>query len=413
MAVVMLVSCQWEELNSWLTGKGQGVFSIDEEFVFPADVTEATLALRCDAEWTVSLTTEAAWLRILSVDKEEDGGSVVIGMDFNLTDEERSAELSFAAGGQQRVTLIRQQGISSMLDQASLHFVEADSRTLQLTMHAPWEARISDGADWYRIEPSSGAAGTSRMTVTVPEAYVDKGARSSAIRFTVGGKSFDLPVVQGQKDVLMLDTEEREYAFSPEGGMLEIGTRTNVGQPSVKVDYDGASAGGWIDHLSTRALDEHVHSFSISANETGRTRRADIVFLFETDDALLSDTLTLVQRNLDPLLRNNVIGAYGLSGGDRLYRSGKNLLSRLYSADKSSTALRIIDPAELTVVEFGGIPADGTLDDRFSLSFRFLQRGEVLESGIYSVSVIGTGSDATADWLWLRAEEGPGFIVKK
>lgn len=410
LAVMVLVSCNREDSDS----KDPTVFSINVPGACPADATKVTLAVRCDADWTVSLVSDASWLRILSADKNAGGGSVLIGMEFNLTDIERSAELEFTSGRQQRTISLRQRGLSSILDLSALHFVEPETRTVNITMQAPWKACISDGAEWCRISPVSGAAGTTKMTVTVSEAFIDKGARSSAIRFTVDGKSFDIPVTQGQKDVLMADVQVREHMFTPEGGVLEFKTRTNVGNLSVNLVFEGETAGGWISHLATRALDEYVHSFSVSANETGLTRRADIIFISETDGGTLSDTLTVIQRNLDPLMLNNVVGTYGLSGGDRLYQSGAHLLSRLYSADGTTADLRVIDPEELTVLELGGIPTDAGLDDRFSLTFRFMQLGESSsENASYSVSVIKVGSDEKEDWLWLRAEEGPGFIVKK
>ena len=411
LAVMVLFSCNREESDS----KDPTVFNIEVPGACPADATKATLVVKCDAAWTVSLVSDASWLRILSADKNAGGGSVLIGMEFNLTDVERSAELEFTSGKQQRTVRLRQQGLSSILDLSALHFVEPETRTVKVTMQAPWKASISDGAEWYKISPASGAAGTTSMTVTVSEAFIDKGVRSSAIRFTVDGNSFDIPVIQGQKDVLMLmaDVQVREHIFTPEGGILEFKTRTNVGNPSVKLVFEGGTAGGWISHLATRALDEYVHSFSVSANETGQTRRADIIFISETDGGILSDTLTVIQRTLDPLMLNNVIGTYGLSGGDRQYQSGAHLLSRLYSADETTVNLRIIDPEEFTVLELGGIPTDAGLDDRFTLTFRLIQLGESSSESRYSVSVIKVGSDEKKDWLWLRAEEGPGFIVKK
>lgn len=416
LAFLGLAACGQKEQNSGSTGKEPTVFSPGPGGTYNADVTEITVTVQCDAAWDVAVVSGETWTKVLSTEKNSDGGSVRVGMDFNLTEEFRSAELKFTSGSQSRTVRILQKGISSMLDHQSLYFTVPESKVLNITTQSAWTAAPADGASWYEIQPTSGAAGSTKMTVTVTNEFLDKGARSSAIRFTIGGRSFDIPVTQGQKNAVIADAE-REYRFPQEGGVLELRTRTNVGRPYVKVEFDsgqGSESGGlWLKHLSTKAMDEHVHTFSVAANEWTYTRRADIVFYVEAAEGTVSDTVTVIQKGIDPILQTSAIGAYDLAGDSWLYRSGTDLLSRLYSAGGKSVSMRIINPSDVTAVEIAGIPVDARLGDTFTVSFRYTQLGEALIAGEYAVTVIKVGSGDEEGLLWLREEEGPGFIVKK
>lgn len=414
LALMALVSCGESEKDSGGKTKEPTVFSLGSGGTYNADVTEVSIPVQCDASWDVAVTSGETWAKVLSTDKTSDGGSARIGMDFNLTDDFRSAELKFTSGTQSRTVRILQKGISSMLDHSSLYFTEPRSVVMNVTTQSAWTAASSDGASWYTMEPTSGSAGSTKMTVTVTDEFLDKGSRSSAIRFTIGGRSFDIPVVQGQKNAIIADAEP-EYRFSPEGGSLEIRTRTNVGRPYVKVEFEGGSESGtmWIKHLSTKAMDEHVHAFSIEGNVWTFTRRAGIIFYVETDGGTVADTVTVIQKGIDPILQLGVPGAYDLAGDSWLYRSGTDLLSRLYPSGGKTVDMRIVNPSDVSAIEICGIPTDAKVGDTFTLSFRYMQLGDTVISSSHAVSVIKVGTDDQEGLVWLREEDGPGFIVKR
>ena len=107
----------------------------------------------------------------------------------------------------------------------------------------------------------------------------------------------------------------------------------------------------------------------------------------------------------DPLLKNETYGAY-LAEGTHLWQSGFQL-SREYDG-RGHVTFAILDPEGYTAFEFGGIPVNPLVGDKFTLSFAVLQ-GLSVSRNTYTVSVLKV-DDAR---LWLSDIQGNGFIVKK
>ena len=111
------------------------------------------------------------------------------------------------------------------------------------------------------------------------------------------------------------------------------------------------------------------------------------------------------QQGIDSLLESERYGAY-LAEGNHLWQPGFQL-SREYDA-RGHVTFAILDPEGYTTFEFGGIPVNPIVGDRFTLSFSILQ-GPSVSRNTYTVTVL----KADAAKLWLSDIQGNGFIVKK
>ena len=111
------------------------------------------------------------------------------------------------------------------------------------------------------------------------------------------------------------------------------------------------------------------------------------------------------QQGIDSLLESERYGAY-LAEGNHLWQPGFQL-SREYDA-RGHVTFAILDPEGYTTFEFGGIPVNPIVGDRFTLSFSTLQ-GPSVSRNTYTVTVL----KADAAKLWLSDIQGNGFIVKK
>ena len=111
------------------------------------------------------------------------------------------------------------------------------------------------------------------------------------------------------------------------------------------------------------------------------------------------------QQGIDSLLESERYGAY-LAEGNHLWQPGFQL-SREYDA-RGRVTFAILDPEGYTTFEFGGIPVNPIVGDRFTLSFSILQ-GPSVSRNTYTVTVL----KADAAKLWLSDIQGNGFIVKK
>lgn len=381
-----------------------------------ADVTTLDATVKCDGQWTAELPKDVTWAKITSTDKTEDGGVIHLSLEINETDETRSAEVSVKAGSLSSIGRFTQKGLSSVLSDKSVRLDGIGSKTLTLTTQSSWTASVDGGGDWLTVSPTSGGSGTHQITVTSTKDFLEKGSRDASIRFTIGGKTLTVPVVQGQTNFLESDAQ-RTYKYDQAGGTLEIHTRNNVGRPEVKVDLhlpqnSSESSGLWIKHLSTKAVDEHTHTFSVSQNDRTYTRTADIIF--SVGD--LTDTVSVSQKGIDPLTHITTVGAYDVRGENWLYRSGIDLLSRLYSADGKTVSVRIVNAADVSVIAMEGIPVDLEPGDECTIAFSYFQSGKTLVQENIEAHVFKTGDPSIKEeqgLVWLRQEDGPGFIIKK
>ncbi|MBR1405938.1 MAG: BACON domain-containing protein [Bacteroidales bacterium] len=381
-----------------------------------ADVTTLDATVKCDGQWTAELPKEVTWARITSTDKSEDGGVIHLSLDINDTDETRKAEVTVKAGSLSSIGRFTQKGISSVLSDKSIHLDGIGSKTLTLTTQSSWTASVDGGGDWLTVTPTSGGSGSHEITVSSTKDFLEKGSRDASIRFTIGGKTLTVPVNQGQTNFLESDAQ-RTYKYDQAGGTLEIHTRNNVGRPEVKVDLhlpqnSAETPGLWLKHLSTKAVDEHTHTFSVSQNDRTYTRTADIIFTVGE----LTDTVSVSQKGIDPLTRIYTVGAYDVQGENWLYRPGTDLLSRLYSADGKTVSVRIVNADDVSVITMGGIPVDIAVGDECTIAFSYFQSGKTLIQESIAAKVFKTGDPDSKEeqgLVWFRQEDGPGFIIKK
>lgn len=403
-------------------GKGSGPesseskatqLSVSSGSTLNADVTSYDLTVTCDGSWSASVSDGGSWASV-STDKTDKGGTIHVNMGINDTEEVRTAVVTVTAGTLTRQARITQKALSSIISNKSLQFDGPGEQTLTLTTQSAWTAQVS-GAPWLTVSPTSGPAGTTKISVKVTEAYLDMGSRNAVIQFAISGKTLNVNVLQGQTNFLEADAD-RFYKFNQPAQTLELKTRTNVDRPNWKVDFkagdnQGAESPGlWIKLVSSKAVKENTFTFSISENDRTYTREADIIFFI--DD--VSDTVTVSQKGIDPLIRTAAIGAYDVEEETWLYRAGNDMLSRLYSADGKTMSMRIINAADVTVISVTGVPAAPAVGDEFTVGFSFFQSGKTLVDTSYPVKVLKVGTEGEeAGLVWLRQEDGAGFIVKK
>lgn len=100
-------------------------------------------------------------------------------------------------------------------------------------------------------------------------------------------------------------------------------------------------------------------------------------------------------------------GIFPLSCEDVAYTPGRDQISIIKVGDKVS--FRIIDPAEVEMVEFGGIPALAVPDDVFNLEIKISSKGQLISGSTVKVTV----KKVEDPRLWLRAEDGTYYIVRR
>lgn len=368
--------------------------------ITPSDKTPNALqysiqvTVTCDIRWKAELSESWATIENLVVGDDK-SGSFTISFTPNTGKESRELDIIVKAGKETRTFPITQQGMDTFFNPSPITL--AGTASSQATFKSPcdWKAEVTSGKEWLVLGTTKGHAGDASVSCSANDPNENIGSREGSIRLTFGDVVVDLPVVQGQKDVIL--SEDSQASFDWKGGEFSVHTRTNV-------DYKIEINAGWVKHATTKALNEATEIFTVEPNNGSTERTATITFT--GGDGLLK--VTVVQDGKDPFLNITTPGFYGIAGMDYvLGTNGWNQSGRKVSS--GSLELRLMNRSTLSVIRVNGVKTDLKEGDSASVTV-IMQTGfnETLHS-TYNSKVIA----ASEDLLWLKQEPSTCFIVKK
>ena len=163
---------------------------------------------------------------------------------------------------------------------------EGDSRQVAFSATLDWKAASS--ADWLTVEPRSGQAGETAVTLKAGK-NADYDTRSATVTLTCGEDSKTVTVTQKQKGALLLT--DSVINVGAEGGLVNITAKANS-NVTAKVD---AGAAAWITDVTTKALVDYKFDFDVKSNPDETPRSGSIVFSNEAG----SETVTITQAGID------------------------------------------------------------------------------------------------------------------
>ncbi len=177
------------------------------------------------------------------------------------------------------------------LTSATTLTVGADGGTAEITFTSSdaWTAALAnDRVTWLSINPASGTAGQSTVTVTVdPNDTPDD--RSATIRVKCGNATASVTLTQKQKDALTQSPSKTQ--FDAEGGNFTIEVKANI-------EYSFEIDGDWIHQSSTRAITTKTTTFTVDKNEDTRKREGSVT----VKSALGNEKITIYQEAASPTI---------------------------------------------------------------------------------------------------------------
>lgn len=171
-----------------------------------------------------------------------------------------------------------------------------------------WTARIINGRaeSWCSIEPASGEAGDTEMTVTV-QANETPDERSASVVVTCGDKQKTIVVTQKQKDALTVTASR--FDIGAEGGSIAVEVKANIDFEYIIEE----TAKEWLEYETTKAMNSSTLVFTVAPNESLDKREGAIAI--QSGD--LKETITVYQEGEKPSIvisQNNYNVA--AAGGD-------------------------------------------------------------------------------------------------
>lgn len=148
---------------------------------------------------------------------------------------------------------------------------EGGEYALEFTASSNWNITVPTNTTWCAVSPTSGAAGTTKVTVKTI-ANNDYDDRNATIFIKCGTATHSVVLTQKQKNALLLSATK--YEVEQKGGTIEVEAKANV-------SYDVAiaeSCKSWITSNDARALNSKKHSFTVAVSEEYDKREGEIVF---------------------------------------------------------------------------------------------------------------------------------------
>lgn len=395
LSVAVTVGCNPREDEAQ---KAPSVLRIQADNLRPsAFTTRVKVTVYCDITWSADLS-DKSWAKIENLVRDEGvGGSFTVTLSPNSGKGPREVVVKVTAGKGETTATLTQEGLESFFQPSTITLVGTGNSSVTFTSPYDWTAEIVSGSEWFNLRTSSGKAGSATLTCYAKDANENVGSREGAVRVKIGTVSVDIPVVQGQKDVIL--GEEAEAAVDWKGGTITVHTQSNV-------DYRITCDADWVVHTETRALNEATEVFQVQPNETSEKRTATIWFSGGNGAAL---SVQVTQGGKDPLLDVSQPGFYRLNGQDYVHgEAGWNQLGRRENPN-GSMSFRLMNRADFSVLSVEGIPASVTEDSEYSVVLQLQKKDRIVHRETYAASVISTSEEL----VWMKTDSGIWIIIKK
>lgn len=358
--------------------------------------THLDAIVTCDAKWTVTLDDES-WARIESTEVNSQGGTFKLAFSPNTAEESRRTTILAKSGAKVFSFVLTQGGVGTFFSPRQVTISGAESSTTTFKAPVPWTAEITEGKEWFSLKTVAGIAGPSTLEFIPADANENIGPRSGNVRVHIGEAAFDIPVTQGQKDVIYLEPNAN-IDMPYEGGEFSILTKSNV-------TYEVKCSANWIHHAATKALNEATEQFTVDLNISPSTRTGAISF---SANGILT-TVSVTQEGRDPILSVKVPTISGIYGYNCTF--GQNYWNQSCGTTSASGeySYTFMSSMLLSVYEIGGIDVNAEKGDTFDITVTRQEKAERGRSNTVTVSVVG----ADDRLMWLRANENAWLIIEK
>lgn len=291
VAFLALVSCEAVSVQANLNVTPKTVSA-------PPEGGSYTVAFTAGVAWETS--TSADWIHISPASGESGDITITITVDPNPTTEPRSAGVQVTAP-EHKVTetvAVSQEGkpappaaTLSLSAESSTRPYSAGSAIITVNSNRDWTAESN--ADWLTVDPSSGEAGQTQVTMTALENTTDQ-PRSAAITFKAEDLVKTYTLTQEARPAASIDLSTGSQLFAAEGGEYSMIVNSNrawtVTNTSQWVSIDPARGEAGSAVIKVKAV----------ANTDYESRTATVEFVADDAKATLVITQLAAQKEPDP-----------------------------------------------------------------------------------------------------------------
>lgn len=251
----------------------------EKDIVCNALKQQKSISVNANTEYVID-NTASSWLHV----EAAEGNEIRISIDENNSGEERNAVLTFKAkaySGVSATVSVRQKIANITSTKETLSFGHASSsQTIQIESEASWSA---SSTSWLSVFPSSGSAGKTEVTVSVPR-NASVNSRSGSVYFNIAGNNnIEVPVMQ---EGVSLSVSSIAFSF----------TSFEETQSLYVVANDKWTITEKPDWISVdKVSGEGNATIQISVAENNTTSEKSGILTIATDDGVTSKTIHVKQ----------------------------------------------------------------------------------------------------------------------
>ena len=197
----------------WVTQEGKWFGSLETVLRFENIASSTPLEIQTDGDWTVTASEE--WITVVPA-SGHGNGQVMVNVEGNETDNERTGLLSVAVGGTVKYVNVVQKGRYFTIDKGASASLPSKGGTIELGIatNQTWTAAVKNQSSWLALSATQGE-GNAKLVISAQD-NPSQESRTDTIVFTPANKQgVKLAVKQAGR---YLKTDAQTVSFFYRGG---------------------------------------------------------------------------------------------------------------------------------------------------------------------------------------------------
>ena len=285
--------------------ENEAIIISKKDHIISSEGGEIRLEIQSNIDFVVS-ESSVDWLHEVTT-KALQTHTIKYQVDKNETYDSRSTQLTVTnvKTGKQEIVNITQTPKDAIIVAKNEYTIDAVGGKIDFDIYTNVELEISTSVDW--IEQSLATRGLETKPLSFIIAENPEGeAREGIITISCGNLKQEIKIIQKAK--MIFEIAQTLFEIRPTGGEFDVVVSTNGEYKVTLPQVD------WIEEIIITSSDDHIHSFSVAANETFSEREAEIIFThIETNENI---TVKVVQAQTNAIFIESKGYVVGKDGGN-------------------------------------------------------------------------------------------------
>ncbi len=239
---------------------------------FSSDGGNATVTFTANASWTAKVTdASATWCTVSPASGGNGNHTLTISAAANDTPDSRSATVQLAAGTVTKTINVTQKQKDALTITSAKFEVPKEGGLVEIEAKANIQLDYTvseEGKGWISYVGTR-AMKTSYLTFKVAE-NDSTAAREAKILLKGGNLTEEITITQAAGEAAQFSISSTNIEVGAEQSTFELTITSSIG-------YEVKSEANWIKEITSKASNEYVHKFEVSANTSVQERQGIIV----------------------------------------------------------------------------------------------------------------------------------------